>query len=236
MACPLAAFLDFTQLDESGGEVGQCGTAMFLQRRVEGVKCPGEGRNGISWSAKLQVTDTVIGLKLGMVERANPDPGSLVVLVRFVECMAGLFECSQRGRRVTCDCMDLGRHGGKPALSHRACHSFGGVAGLFDQVTGLLAFAAIAGMEAHAAEDERSEFACLSLLGRCHRQVKVAAAELEVVQVHEPQGPGQHGRFPGYRNEALAQLQGLLPLQQLGDGLELALCLRKQGVDGELPI
>jgi hypothetical protein len=51
-------------------------------------------------------------------------------------------------------------------------------------------------------------------------------AEFEVVQVHEPQGSGQHGRLSGGGNEALAQLEGLWALQQLGDGLELALCAR----------
>jgi hypothetical protein len=34
----------------------------------------------------------------------------------------------------------------------------------------------------------------------------VAAAKLEVVQVYEPQGSGQHGSFSGGGNEALAQL------------------------------
>jgi hypothetical protein len=91
-------------------------------------------------------------------------------------------------------------------------------------------------MEAHAAEDERSQFARLSLAGCRHRELKVAVAELEVVQVHEPQGPGEHGRLPGRGNEPLAQRQGLRSLQQLGDGLELAFGLRKQGVDRELPI
>ena len=102
--------------------------------------------------------------------------------------------------------MDLGGHGGKPALGQRTRHPCGDMAGPIDEVNGLLAFAAIAGMEAHAAEDERSEFARLSLLGRGHRQLKVAAAELEVVQVHEPQGSGQHGRLSGGGNQPLAQL------------------------------
>jgi hypothetical protein len=65
--------------------------------------------------------------------------------------------------------MDLGCHGGKPTSRQRAGHPCGDTAGLFDEVNGLLAVAAIAGMEAHAAEDERSEFACFSLLGRLHR-------------------------------------------------------------------
>ena len=55
--------------------------------------------------------------------------------------------------------MDLGGHGSKPALGQRARDSCGGPAGLVDEVNGLLAFAALAGMEAHAAEDERAEFA-----------------------------------------------------------------------------
>ena len=92
LARPLAAFLDFTQLNEPGGEVGQGGTPMLLERWVEGVEGPGEGRYGVSGSTKLQVTDTVIGLKLRVVERANSDPGSLVVLVCSAECMASLFK------------------------------------------------------------------------------------------------------------------------------------------------
>jgi hypothetical protein len=43
------------------------------------------------------------------------------------------------------------------------------MAGLVDEVDSPLTFAAIAGMEAHAAEDERAEFACLSLAGCRHR-------------------------------------------------------------------
>jgi hypothetical protein len=43
------------------------------------------------------------------------------------------------------------------------------MAGLVNEVNGLLAIAAIAGMEAHAAEDERSQFARLSLAGCRHR-------------------------------------------------------------------
>jgi hypothetical protein len=54
LAGPLAAFVDLTQLDESAGEVGQGGTAMLLERRVEGVEGPGEGGYGISWSAELR--------------------------------------------------------------------------------------------------------------------------------------------------------------------------------------
>jgi hypothetical protein len=102
--------------------------------------------------------------------------------------------------------MDLGRYGGKPTLCERACHSRGSTAGLLDEVDGLLAFAAIARMEAHTAEHERSKFACLSLLGCRHGQLKVAMAEFEVVQVHEPQGSGQHGGLSGGGNEPLAQL------------------------------
>src|SRR5215211_3742742 len=169
LARPLAAFLDFTQLDEPGGEVGQGGTAMLLERRVEGVEGPGEGGYGISGSAELEVADTVIGLQLRVVEGADPDPGSLVVLICSVECMTGLVERRQGGRSVTGDGMDLGGHGGKPALGQRTRHPGGDMAGLVEEVDGLLAVAAIAGMEAHAAEDKRSQFARLSLPGRGHR-------------------------------------------------------------------
>jgi hypothetical protein len=117
LACPLAAFVDLAQLDEPGGEIGQGGTAMLLERRVERVEGPGEGGDGISWSAELEVADAVIGLKLRLIERADPNPGSLVVFICSVECLTGLVERRQGGRSVTGDGMDLGGHGGKPALA-----------------------------------------------------------------------------------------------------------------------
>lgn len=92
LARPLAAFVDLAQLDEPAGEIGQGGTAMLLERRVERIEGPGEGRYGISWSAELEVADTVIGLQLRVVEGADADPGSLVVLICSVECMTGLVE------------------------------------------------------------------------------------------------------------------------------------------------
>ena len=94
LARPLAAFVDLAQLDEPGGEIGQGGTAMLLERRVERVEGPGEGGYGITWSAKLEVADAVIGLQLRVVEGADPDPGSLVVRICSVECMTGLVERS----------------------------------------------------------------------------------------------------------------------------------------------
>jgi hypothetical protein len=97
LARPLAAFLDFAQLDKSGGEVGQGGAAMLLERRVEGVEGPGEGRDGVCGSAELEVADTVVGLQLRLVEGADADPGSLVVLICLVECVTGLFERLQGG-------------------------------------------------------------------------------------------------------------------------------------------
>jgi hypothetical protein len=111
----------------------------------------------------------VIGLKLRLVERADPDPASLVVLVGFAECIAGFLQRLQGSLRIARDRMDLGCDGGKPALRQGACHSGGGMAGLVDEVNGLLRFAAVAGMEAHAAERERSKFAGLSLSGRGYR-------------------------------------------------------------------
>jgi hypothetical protein len=72
LARPLAAFVDLAQLDEPAGEVGQGGTAMLLERRVERVEGPGEGGYGISWSAELEVADTVIGLQLRVVKVPMP--------------------------------------------------------------------------------------------------------------------------------------------------------------------
>jgi hypothetical protein len=40
LARPLTALLDLTQLDEPAGEIGQGGTAMLLERRVERVEGP----------------------------------------------------------------------------------------------------------------------------------------------------------------------------------------------------
>ena len=97
MARPLAAFVDLAQLDEPGGEIGQGGTAMLLERWVERVEGPGEGGYGISWSVELEVADAVIGLKLRLIEGADADPGGFVVLICSVECMTGLVERRQGG-------------------------------------------------------------------------------------------------------------------------------------------
>jgi hypothetical protein len=48
---PAGSFLDFAQLDKSGGEVGQGGAAMLLERRVEGIEGLGEDRDGVCGSA-----------------------------------------------------------------------------------------------------------------------------------------------------------------------------------------
>ena len=101
LAGPLAALLHFAQLNEPGGEVGQGGTPMLLERWVERVEGPSESRNGVCWSAKLEVADTVIGLQLRVVERTDPNPGTLVVLVRFAESMAGPFERPKGSLRIT---------------------------------------------------------------------------------------------------------------------------------------
>src|SRR4029450_3157328 len=110
MSRALARFVGLAQLDEPAGEVGQGGTAMLLERRVEGVEGPGEGGYSISWSAELEVADTVIGLQLRVVEGADADPGSLVVLICSVERMAGLVERRYGGPRVPGHCMDLTGH------------------------------------------------------------------------------------------------------------------------------
>ena len=65
---------------------------MLSERRIKRVEGSGQGRYGVCWSVKLEVADPVIGLKLRVVERANSDPGSLVVLVCSAECMASLFK------------------------------------------------------------------------------------------------------------------------------------------------
>jgi hypothetical protein len=81
LARPLAALLHFLQLNKPGSEVGQSSTPMLPERRVKPVEGPGEGRHGVCGAAQLEVADAVIGLELRLVERADPDPGSLVVLV-----------------------------------------------------------------------------------------------------------------------------------------------------------
>jgi hypothetical protein len=56
--------------------------------------------------------------------------------------MAGVVESPQGSLRVARDGMNLGCHGGKPTSCQRACHSFGHIAGLVDELNGLRVSAA----------------------------------------------------------------------------------------------